>query len=67
MGASAQGQKGQGLYHEGDQFNQAEGWRACLFAAQDKERWEINQLTVDCPNTECIVMSMSDLDSKDQK
>lgn len=42
MGASAQGQKGQGLYHEGDQFNQAEGWRACLFAAQDKERWEIN-------------------------
>lgn len=37
MGANAQN-----LYHQGDQFNQTEGWQACLFAAQNKDRWEIN-------------------------
>lgn len=49
---------------QGDQCNQAEGWQASLSAALQRERGGVNSLTVDSPNTECIVMSRMALDSK---
>lgn len=39
MAANAQGEN---ISVQGDQFHHGEGWRTCLFAAQERERWGIN-------------------------